>query len=290
MGNLKSPRITGTTIPNSSKRGVNRVTTITSTRTLADIIPAAKKQSTQLPAAGGVVTLTSADYERAAKSLGTDVAFVKAVAHVESRGSGFLTNGRPKILFEAHLFSKLTAHKHDKDKSDIRSRKWNKSLYKGGPKEYTRLQSAMELNRDAALKSASWGKFQILGSHYHRLGYKSVDAFVADMFHSEGKQLDAFVAFIKTDAKLLKAAVKKDWSSFAAIYNGPGYKKNKYDAAMEHAYEKYLEEEKKQESSLKQNSPSATNVPAITIKEGQGAAQSYKLSTSDFVIKPETSS
>ena len=54
-------------------------------------------------------TLTPADYERAAAALGCEVAAIRAVAAMESSGDGFLPDGRPTILFDAHVFNRLTA-------------------------------------------------------------------------------------------------------------------------------------------------------------------------------------
>src|SRR5690606_34779310 len=56
----------------------------------------------------GSTRLSMADYQRAASALGVDVATVRAVADVESSGGGFLADGRPKILFERHIFARET--------------------------------------------------------------------------------------------------------------------------------------------------------------------------------------
>src|SRR5688500_3062767 len=53
--------------------------------------------------------LTESDFKAAARLLNCDIAAIKAVAEVESSGSGFLSDGRVKILFEGHQF-----HKHTK--------------------------------------------------------------------------------------------------------------------------------------------------------------------------------
>ena len=50
-------------------------------------------------------------FAEAAQALGCDVAAVRAVAEVESRGSGFDAQGRPTILYERHVFSRNTAPK-----------------------------------------------------------------------------------------------------------------------------------------------------------------------------------
>jgi hypothetical protein len=96
----------------------------------------------------------------------------------------------------------------------------------------------MALDRQAALGSASWGLFQIMGFHYQKVGFDSVDAYVKAMFQSEGHQLDAFINFIKA-AKLDAHLRAKRWARFAKGYNGPGYAKNQYDKKLEAAYEKY---------------------------------------------------
>jgi len=182
--------------------------------------------------------LTEADFEWAAKSLDCEVACVKAVTEVEARGRGFCPSRRPKILFEAHYFSRKTEHTYDTTHPDISSEKWNKALYKGGEQEYERLQKAMALNPRAALESASWGLFQIMGDNYRMAGFNSVEAYVEAMFQSERQHLGAFINFLK--AKKLAAHLRaKRWARFAEGYNGPHYKDNQYDTKLEKAYQKY---------------------------------------------------
>ncbi|WP_262919099.1 N-acetylmuramidase family protein [Niabella hibiscisoli] len=48
--------------------------------------------------------LTEKDFQDAARQLNCEVAAIKAVAEVESKGDGFLPTGEPKILFERHIF------------------------------------------------------------------------------------------------------------------------------------------------------------------------------------------
>jgi LysM repeat protein len=183
--------------------------------------------------------ITESDWRRAAKALGVDVAAIKAVADVEAAGGGFLSNGEPKILFEAHQFSRFTGGRYDASHPDISSHKWNRRLYKGGAAEHTRLQKAAALNETAALKSASWGKFQIMGSNYKAAGYSNVESFAKAMRTSEGKQLDAFVNFIKSNQAMHRALKSHNWSTFARLYNGPGYAQNHYDTKIGQAYIKF---------------------------------------------------
>lgn len=179
-------------------------------------------------------------YKEAADMLGCNEAAIKAVASVESAGSGFLPDGRAKILFEAHIFSRLTGHKYDKTHPDISSRKWDKKLYKGNEAEYRRLDRAMALNADIACQSASWGKFQIMGFNYKRCGFNSMQDFMHAMRDERG-QLKAFVGFVKA-SQLADELQRRDWAGFASVYNGPAYAANKYDSKMATAYQRFSKE------------------------------------------------
>lgn len=182
--------------------------------------------------------LTPQDYSRAAAKLGCEVSAIRAVADVESGGrTGFLPDGRPKILFESHVFSKLTARKYDATHPDISTPKWTRN-YVGGAGEHGRLQRAMILDREAALKSASWGKFQILGLNFARAGFQTVEKFVNSQKQSEQQHLEAFVKFILS-YDLSDELRDRRWADFARKYNGAGFAKNHYDEKMAIAYNKY---------------------------------------------------
>jgi hypothetical protein len=191
---------------------------------------------TAVTASGGL--LTAADYRRAAATLGCEVAAIRAVGDVESGGrTGFLPDGRPKILFESRVFSKLTGGQHDATHPDISTARWIRN-YVGGAGEYDRLERAMQLDREAALKAASWGKFQILGMNYSRVGSRTVDEFVVAQKLSEKEHLDAFVKFILSH-DLSDELRERRWADFARRYNGPGFAKNHYDEKMAEAYAKH---------------------------------------------------
>ena len=194
--------------------------------------------SYRLPAVQSSPALTDADYSAVATALGCEVAAIKAVAEVESAGDAFFSNGQPKILFEAHIFSRLTKRTYDASHPSISSRSWNRALYAGGIAEYKRLEQALQLDVSAALQAASWGRFQIMGFNYQACGYSLVENFVKDMFQSQARQLDAFAAFLKHNG-LDKHLKNKDWAAFAKGYNGPEYAANKYDVKMKDAYERY---------------------------------------------------
>ncbi len=187
--------------------------------------------------------LGAADLERAADALGVSLAAVRAVNEVESRGHGFLPDGRPVILFERHVFWKrLEAHGIDPAPLAARYPQLvskDAGGYQGAGAEYMRLATALTLHRAAALESCSWGAFQIMGYHWNTLEYVSVDDFVGRMKLSEAEQLDAFVRFVKVDKRLVTALKDRKWSTFARLYNGPAYARNLYDAKLAQAFAKY---------------------------------------------------
>lgn len=187
--------------------------------------------------------LSNKDYERAAKALGSSVAAIKAVVRVESRGTGFLPSGEPVVLFERHVMNRRLRAKGIivRDKPDIVNTA--PGGYKGGAAEHARLQKAAEIDRECALESCSWGLFQIMGFHWKLLGYKTLQAFVNDMYKSESKHLDAFVKFILANPSIHKALKSLDWEAFARGYNGPAYKRNMYDTKLAAEYAKALMEQ-----------------------------------------------
>jgi hypothetical protein len=187
--------------------------------------------------------LALADLERAARTLDVPLACIRAVNEVESRGAGFLPDGRPVILFERHVFWKrLLARRIDPApfaarQPDIVS--LTRGGYRGGAAEYTRLASAESIDAGAAWESASWGAFQVMGYHWERLGYAGIDEFVACMDRGEAEHLDAFVRYIAADDALRRALGARQWAAFARTYNGPDYAANLYDVKLARAYDRY---------------------------------------------------
>jgi hypothetical protein len=182
------------------------------------------------------MSFTEQDYKNAAAKLGVEVAAVKAVADVESSGTTHWADGRPPILFEALWFHKLTGGKYDSTHPGISSPVWDQSLYIGGPREYGRLNEAIALDRAAALQSASWGGFQVMGFNWKNLGYGSLDEFY-DAMQNDAGQLDSFIRYIKVN-HLTNALIQHDWDAFAAGYNGTGAVAV-YAPKIEEAYEHY---------------------------------------------------
>lgn len=189
-------------------------------------------------------TLTFSQINNFANDLKIDPAAMRAVIEVESSGGGFLPDGRPKILFEGHIFwslieaKGLKPRKLCKGNEDILYSRWTKKHYKGGAAEHDRLERAKAIHEQAALSSASWGMFQVMGFNYYVTDYRNVTDFVEAQYASELEHLKAFIGFV-TSNKLLDHLRTRDWAKFACGYNGKSYKKNKYDERLEAAYQKF---------------------------------------------------
>lgn len=191
-------------------------------------------------------SLILADFELAAATLRVPVAAIRAFAEVESRGAGFLMDDRPVILFERHVFRRqLIAHGAtlstvadlERTRPDLCNK--NPGGYGASSKEWNRMDDAVKINRAAALESASYGAFQVMGFNWKRCGYSDVQAFVNAMFKSSAAHLDSFVRYIQSDAKLLKALRAQDWPECAKRYNGANYAINSYDKKLAEAFARY---------------------------------------------------
>ena len=215
-----------------------------------------------------------------ADDLKCEVNVLKAIAKVESGGnSAFWTiNDKaqikataPKIMFERHYFHRLTQGKHDQTNPDIswpvgyrrrkdhpigsahaklHDKRVDKDDIYDNKQDYLRLINAYRLDKEAALRSASWGKFQIMGDNYAICDAPDVAVFVKTMCRSEAGQIELLAKFIRNKKNrkskktpwqnLLWEAVKqKDWTNIARYYNGPNYKEGKYDEKLETTYEEY---------------------------------------------------
>jgi N-acetylmuramidase len=188
--------------------------------------------------------ITESQFNKSAKKLGVDPAVIKAVAEVESNGEGFLQDGKPKILFEPHIFWKqlrrkgITPEKHVRGNEDILYPIWQSGKYGPVSKQHDRLNRAIKINREAALSSASWGKFQIMGFNCSKCDCSSVEDFVTRMSTTEDEHLNAFVCYIK-NTYLDDELRALDWKGFARGYNGALYWKNNYDKKLHAAYLKF---------------------------------------------------
>ena len=187
--------------------------------------------------AGPGTPLNSDDVDANATLIQVGLPELWSVISVETSGCGFLPDRRPKILFERHFFHRLTGGKFDAEDPDVSAP--NAGGYgPSGAHQYDRLAAAIQLDRHAALQSASWGLGQIMGSNFQAAGYNDVEHMVADMVASEANQLRAMANFIKANGMddPLRA---HDWASVARRYNGPNYAANNYDGQLAHFFQLY---------------------------------------------------
>jgi len=186
---------------------------------------------------GSGLPMSQAGMDAASDAIGVKPAEMWAVISVETSGCGFLSDRRPKILFERHVFSRLTGHRYDADNPDI-SQPTAGAYGRAGAHQYDRLAAALQLDEDAALNSASWGLGQIMGENYAAAGYATVAEMVAAMVASEDNQLRAMANFLKStgwDEPLRQ----HDWAGFAGRYNGPDYAAHNYDRLLPQFYQRY---------------------------------------------------
>jgi hypothetical protein len=162
-----------------------------------------------------------------------------AVLKIEAKGCGFLPDRRPVILYERHQFSKRTNHQFDSAHPDISNP--NGGDYGAeGAHQYDRLHRAINLNREAALDSTSWGIGQLMGFNAEISGYSDVEAMVTAMTQSENDQLLGMTGEIMHGG-LDKALREHRWADFALGYNGVNYAENQYDTRLAAAYHKYAQ-------------------------------------------------
>lgn len=163
---------------------------------------------------------------------------IHAVLDVETNGSGFDSKGRPKMLFEPHVFWRELGPGEARERAQragLAYPKWRRNYPKDS---YPRLMQAMLIDETAALKSASWGLGQIMGFNHVAAGFVSVQAMVDAFVDDEENHLQAMIRFIRFN-KLDAALRKHDWAAFARGYNGPGFAQNGYDKKLAAAYAKW---------------------------------------------------
>lgn len=180
--------------------------------------------------------ITAADMSAAAERLNVSPKHIEMVRKVESNGRSFDDAGRPVILFEPHVFYRLT--KGSAGVTGFSYPKWGDRTYpKSFDGRWTQMADAAAHSETAALESASWGLFQVMGFHWQALGYASVQDFAGRMAVSEAEHLDAMVRFIEKNGlapalRRCKAGEPDSCREFARLYNGEGYERNGYHAKM----------------------------------------------------------
>ncbi|MCY1649058.1 N-acetylmuramidase family protein [Caulobacter sp. SL161] len=188
--------------------------------------------------AGPALPVSDDDVRAAAKVLCVTTRHVRAVMAVESRGRGVHPETRrPIILFEPHIFARETKGRFSATHPDISYATWGGKPYLATQgQRYDQLVAAMALDETAALRSASYGLFQIMGFNHRACGHASVQSFVRDMIQGERAQLRCFALFIVANHDMHAALKASDWAGFARRYNGPGFAQHGYDQKLKAAF------------------------------------------------------
>jgi len=186
--------------------------------------------------------LSERDLADAAKRLGASLRQIKAVRQVEAAGRGFDKAGMPKILFERHLFHRMTGGRFSPSPfSQAAAGGYTQDANRDGIADsWDRLCEAIATGDvDAAFQACSWGLFQVLGQWWDELGYPSPYAMAWTSAQSEGDQLEMFIRYVEhfrlQDELRLLSTDPATCRPFAAAYNGPGYRKYSYDTKLAEA-------------------------------------------------------
>lgn len=202
--------------------------------------PAPKPKPPKLgdsPFVGAAKKLTSLDIIEVGDIIGVGEDEIHAVMDVEAAGSGFDKKGRPRMLFEPHIFYRQLkgAERAKAVNLGLAYQTWKRKYPKDS---YPRLKKAIKINRTAALKSASWGLGQVMGFNHELAGYTTVETMVVNFMADEENQLKGMIMFIKNN-NLDDELRDHNWAGFARGYNGSGYRKNNYHIKLAKAFAKW---------------------------------------------------
>ncbi|BAP94485.1 lysozyme [Aurantimonas phage AmM-1] len=176
---------------------------------------------------GAARRLEDIDLPRIGHRIGVGEDEIHAVIDVETgNGQGFDSTGRPKMLFEPHIFYREVprALRDKAIAAGLAYPSWRRNY---PANSYPRLVEAMAIDATAALRSASWGLGQVMGFNHKMAGFDTVQQMVRAFMEDEDRHLEAMVAFIQS-AGLDDEIRRHDWSGFARGYNGAGYRQNQY--------------------------------------------------------------
>jgi hypothetical protein len=178
------------------------------------------------------------DIPRIGSVIGVGEDEVHALMEVEAGSSGFDSQDRPKMLFEPHVFYRNLSGENRElaEAKGLAYRGWRPGNY---PRDsYPRLIDAMEIDPEAALKAASWGRGQILGENYAICGYPTVFDMVQAFMDDEATHIAAMIEFIVAN-NIDDDLRAHRWEAVARVYNGPGYAKHNYHGRLAAAYARW---------------------------------------------------
>jgi peptidoglycan hydrolase-like protein with peptidoglycan-binding domain len=185
---------------------------------------------------GAALPLTERGLNTACSHLNCHPSDLWAVIAVETHGVGYNPNRSLQILFERHIFARLTSGRHNAAHPDISNRTPG-GYGRAGAHQWGRIKKAGALDAQAAIESASWGLPQIMGFNARAAGYPTNGALgmIRAFADSEDAQVLALARFIE-HVGIADALRERKWATFARAYNGPGYAKHDYDGRLARAH------------------------------------------------------
>ena len=187
---------------------------------------------------GAAKRLDDIDLPEIGRLIGVGEDEIHAVLDVESAGTGFDKKGRPRMLFEPHIFWRELGPGAKRDAAAAKGLAYPKWKRNYPADSYPRLAQAMAIDADAALRSASWGLGQVMGFNARKAGYRDARDMVTAFMADEEEHLAAMVQFIRV-SELDDELRRHDWKGFALGYNGAGFAKNGYDRKLAAAFAKW---------------------------------------------------
>lgn len=131
-----------------------------------------------------------------------------AVFYVESKKAYDPATGLLIIRFEPHVFKRKSGR-------EIPYRRGKQKA------EWQNLETAYELNAEAALLSCSYGLPQLMGFNWSVTKHDNVQKMVVAFQRSCVEQVEGFFGFVEKNG-LINFIVNEDWRAFTRRYNGPG--------------------------------------------------------------------
>lgn len=165
----------------------------------------------------------------AAERAGIPARVLRAFAAVESAGVA------TAIRFEPHLFNRRVEHRR-RVPCTPGPGGWSIEADETGREAFA---AAFSRDPDAAIRSTSWGAFQVLGAHLLALYGSPAEALKAFGDDPWGVGLELVAAWFRANPRARRAAAKAppDWHGLARAYNGPGYATHGYHRRLRQAWE-----------------------------------------------------
>ena len=187
------------------------------------------------------------DFQAAASTIGCNEAHIRTVCEVETSGKGFDRMGHVEHLFEPHRFYAELRSAGNTAGFNLAVRKGLAYPHWKGPGSYPKTPelrwnqflAAVSIDQTCAIKAASWGLGQIMGSEYLEAGYASPQDMLESFQDSEKNQLIGMCKLIKRrglDVQLRRFPDMTACRAFAKSYNGAAYAKNNYHVKLHDAY------------------------------------------------------